>query len=373
MLGVICLVLAAFSIGLLVNRDQTPTVAPASPSTASTTPLVAPLVQQGTIPADPNDPAAAVAQALGPAVVQLDNGEGLGSGVIYDGSGLILTNADVVQNSQTLNVQFQNGSTAQGTVLGHDPQADIAVVRVSTPNLVVARLSDGKVNVGQTAIAIGSPFGLPQTITQGIISAVDRPVDGEQNEEGGATVTINMLQTDAPINPGNSGGALANRQGEVVGINTSIFSQSGDNNGIGFAIPIQTAKTVADKIVTGQSLDHGFLGISSQPVDSGDAGAEIADVQAGSPAADAGLQVGDVVKSIDGQAVKSPSDLSARVVAHSPGDRVTLQITRDGKDITITVPLGTRTSSGSSSTPSTRGRSTTTTEPTTTTTTGPGG
>jgi putative serine protease PepD len=350
----LCLLLGGICIGLAVHRDGTTTAA-TTPGTVSGGAVGAPVVvPSGTIPADEQDPAAAVAQALGPAVVQLDNGQGLGSGVIYDASGLILTNSHVVEDSTTLNVQFENGTSVKGQVLGHDPEADIAVVKVDAPNLTVARLSDGKVTVGQTAIAIGSPFGLPQTVTQGIISAVDRSVDGEQNSQGGATITINMIQTDAPINPGNSGGALADRTGAVIGINTSIFSESGDNNGIGFAIPIQTAKTVADKIVKGEPLDHAYLGVSTTTVDNGGVGAQIADVRPGSPADSAGLQVGDVVTQIDGDAVKNPPDLSARVVAHTPGDRVALVVQRGGATLTITVTLGTRASSSTTTPPTTR-------------------
>jgi len=336
-LAAMCLVLAGLSVGLLVNRSSTRTVG-----------SVTPALTAGTLP---EDPAAAVAKALGGAVVQIENAEGLGSGVVYDPSGLILTNAHVVGSARELEVHFGDGATAPGRVLGSDPEADVAVVKIEEPDVLAARLGDDKVVVGQMAIAIGSPFGLDQSVTAGIISAVDRPVPGNND------ITINMIQTDAPINPGNSGGALANRAGEVIGINTSIYSQNGENSGIGFAIPIQTAKTVADKIVNGEPLDHGWLGVSSSSPDDGSAGAQISEVNAGSPAEKAGLEAGDVVVAVDDGTVKSPQDLSARVVGRSPGDKVKLKVRRGGGEQVVEATLGTR---PSATTPKRRSRPTTT-------------
>jgi S1-C subfamily serine protease len=320
----ICLLLAGLSAGLLVNRTA---------GTRTVTGAVTPAVPAGSLP---EDPAAAVAKVLGSTVVQLETPEGLGSGVVYDPNGLILTNAHVVGTARDLDVHFDDGRTTNGQVLGSDPEADVAVVKVTEANIVPARLDDDKVVVGQMAIAIGSPFGLDQSVTAGIVSAVDRPVPGNND------ITINMIQTDAPINPGNSGGALANRLGEVIGINTSIYSQSGENSGIGFAIPIQTAKTVADKIVNGEPLDHGWLGVSSSPPDDGNAGAQVSDVSVSSPAEQAGLQVGDVVVGVDDGPVKSPQDLSARVLGHSPGDKVKLKVRRGGREQTVEATLGKR-------------------------------
>jgi S1-C subfamily serine protease len=277
-----------------------------------------------------------VAKALGSSVVQLDTEDGLGSGVVYDPSGLILTNAHVVGTARELDVHFDDGRTAPGQVLGSDSEADVAVVKVEVPNLTVARLDDDKIAVGQTAIAIGSPFGLDQSVTAGIVSAVDRPLPGNND------ITINMIQTDAPINPGNSGGALANRAGEVIGVNTLIYSQTGENSGIGFAIPIQTAKTVADKIVKGEPLDHGWLGVSSSPTDDGSGGAQLSDISVSSPAEQAGLEVGDIVIGIDDSLVKGPTQLSALVIGHSPGDHVKLKLRRGGKEQTVDVTLGKR-------------------------------
>jgi putative serine protease PepD len=338
-LVVACIALAAFSGGLLLNRN----------TSRVATGTVTPPVSAGTLP---EDPAAAVAQALGGSVVQLDTDEGLGSGVVYDEAGHVLTNAHVVGQARQLDVHFADGRTAPGQVLGLDTEADVAVVQIEGDTPVPARLDDDRVVVGSMAIAIGSPFGLDQSVTAGIVSAVDRPVPGDNN------ITINMIQTDAPINPGNSGGALANRLGEVIGINTSIYSQSGENSGIGFAIPIQTAKTVADKIVKGEPLDHGWLGVSSSPPDDGSGGAEISDVSAGSPAEKAGLAVGDVVIAVDDGQVRTPQDLSARVVGHSPGDKIKIKVRRDNQERVVEATLDKR---PAQSTTRRRGRTTTTT------------
>jgi putative serine protease PepD len=329
------LVFAGLTAGLLMERP------------VQTTGVLSPPVTPGSLP---DDPAAAVAAALAPSVVQIDTEEGVGSGVVYDASGLILTNAHVVGTARNLDVRLNDGRTAPGQVLGSDTETDVAVIKTDAPGLTVARLDDDKLVVGQMAIAIGSPFGLDQSVTAGIVSAVDRPLTGNSD------ITINMIQTDAPINPGNSGGALANRTGEVIGINTLIFSQTGENSGIGFAIPIQTAKTVADKVVKGEPLDHGWLGVSSSPTDDGSGGAQVSDITADSPAEQAGLQIGDVVIGVDASPVKTPSGLSAIVVAHSPGDRVSVKVRRGADEETITVTLGKRPASTS-----TRRRRTTTT------------
>ncbi|MCX7619236.1 MAG: trypsin-like peptidase domain-containing protein [Acidimicrobiales bacterium] len=306
------------------NLRSTGTLAP-SATNQEATPIVA---------GDASEPAAEVAKVLSPSVVQIENGDGLGSGVIYTADGLILTNAHVVGSSRTVKVRLSDGSVSTGRVLGTDVSSDVAVVDIDRSGLTPARLAEDPPVVGQMAIALGSPFGLQSTVTAGIVSAVDRPVSGETG------VAVNMIQTDAPINPGNSGGALANRRGEVIGINASIFSRSGDNSGIGFAIPIQTAKTIADKIQRGESLAKGYLGVETRPTSTdGRAGAQIARVLVGTPADKAGLEPGDLITAIDGNPVKNPTDLSARIAGHSPGDRVVLEVDRGGQTRTIEVEL----------------------------------
>ena len=307
----------------VVAASQPPAVAVADP-----TPLV-----EG----DTDEPVAAVAEALGPSVVKIQTQEGLGSGVVYDESGLILTNAHVVGSATSVEVLFSDGTTLTGEVLGADEANDIAVVQVeATGNLSVARLATEQARVGQLAVAVGSPFGLEQTVTSGVVSAVNRPVQGATND------VVGMLQTDAPINPGNSGGALANRQAEVIGINSMIFSESGENNGIGFAIPIDRAKEIADALVGGGTVDRGYLGVSSTTPTDGEAGAEITQVEPGSAAASGGLEVGDVIVGVDGAAIKAQGDLAVTIGTHSPGDQVDVEVLRAGKSVTVSVTLGSK-------------------------------
>lgn len=286
------------------------------------------------VPVGVDEPVAAVAQALSPAVVMIQAGDGLGSGFVYDASGLVLTNAHVVGGGDEVEVVFDDGSSVEGEVLGSDELTDVAVVQIDPPNdLEVAQLADGEPRVGQLVVALGSPFGLDQTVTSGVVSAVGRAVTNPQG------ASVEMLQTDAPINPGNSGGALANRAGEVVGMPTLIYSESGENNGIGFAIPIQTALEVADRIVRGETLERGKLGVSTQPAADGSAGALVAEVESGSAADEAGFERGDVIVAIDGDPVKGSAELAARIQAHQPGDEVTLDVERDGETVTIEATL----------------------------------
>lgn len=285
---------------------------------------------------DPADePVAAVAAALGPAVVQVERGDGLGSGVIYDAEGLVLTNAHVVGGASEVDIVLADGTRLDGEVVGADPTRDLAVVRVRPDaELPVADIGDpSAVLVGQAAIAVGSPFGLQQTVTSGIVSAVERPVESTE-------VMLGMIQTDAPINPGNSGGALADRAGRVIGINSSIFSESGENNGIGFAIPIDVAIETARRIVEGESLEPARLGVSVGPDPDGRPGAFIEDVVSGSAAAEAGIEDGDRVVAVDGDDVRGADHLVVKVSNHFPGDEVELRLVRDGDTIERTLVLG---------------------------------
>ena len=231
-----------------VSQEQTTTTTPSVAPDSGSVPLV---------PLDVDEPATFVADALGPAVVQIETDFGLGSGVIYD-DGLILTNNHVVEGAQIVRVKLADGQVLSGEIVGTDPTTDIAVIAAGAgTGLPSAQLATGeKATVGQIAIAIGSPFDLQQSVTAGIVSAVDRPIP---NLEG----VVAMIQTDAPINPGNSGGALADRQGRVIGINTSIQTDgtSQANVGVGFAIPIDTALRIADLLVAGEPIQRGFLGV----------------------------------------------------------------------------------------------------------------
>jgi putative serine protease PepD len=298
--------------------------------------------QPGPVSGDSAEPAAAVAEALSPAVVQINTGQGLGSGFIYDESGLILTAAHVTSGATEVEVRLADGSRLAGPVIGSDDSTDVAVVKVApSDDLPVAVLATGvELQVGQLAVAIGSPFGLDQTVTAGIVSAIGRSTQ----TPGGV---IPAIQTDAPINSGNSGGALADRQGRVIGINDSIITGSAGstgsgNVGIGFAIPIDIAKAVADRIVAGESTDAGFLGVEGADATGSRAGAAITSVQAGSPAAEAGVTAADVVTAVDGRKVSSMIDLAAAVRTKQPGDQVSLTVVRDGDERTVEVTLGTQ-------------------------------
>jgi putative serine protease PepD len=288
-------------------------------------------------PSSTQEPIAAVAAAVSPSVVQIETNSGLGSGVIYTTDGYILTAAHVVDGAgKSVKVRLADGSLKDGNVVGSDDASDIAVVKIDGNNLEAASLATGvKVEVGQTAVAIGSPFGLEETVTAGIVSAVDRP----QETPGGA---IDMIQIDAPINPGNSGGPVADKQGRVFGIADSIITQTGDNAGVGFLVPIDLAKDVADKLVAGDPVEFAFLGVSTDPTTTsvvGD-GAVIVDVTKDSPADKAGLQQGDKIVSIDSSPVRDPIELGARVRSHKPGDVVHVTFERDGNQQSVDVTLG---------------------------------
>ena len=278
------------------------------------------------------EPVADAAAIILPSVVQIQSGGGVGSGVIYDSNGLILTAAHVVEGSDTVTVRFEDGEEVSGTVLGGTSGADVAVVQVERTGLPAAELAlDGAAQVGQLAIAVGSPWGLQGTVTSGVISAVDQPVDGNA-----------LLQTDAAINPGNSGGALVDREGRVLGINVSIFSMSGANDGVGFAVPIDVAADLADRVVNGESLGFAMLGVTGSDVESGQAGALIAEVSSDSAADEAGVETGDLVVSIDGVPVQGIEDLAAQVRSHRPGTTVDVVVVRDGGEVTLTVTLDER-------------------------------
>jgi putative serine protease PepD len=313
--------------------DDDAATAGSSSSAVATTPV------SGPVDGASEEPVAAVAAAVAPAVVQLESSSGLGSGFVYDESGLILTAHHVVEGAEQVQVRLADGTLLEGQVLGGDPSTDVAVVKVDpSADLVVATLATGvDVAVGQLAIAIGSPFGLDQTVTSGIVSAV-----GRSSETPGGVIPA--IQTDAPINSGNSGGALVDRQGRIIGINDSIITGGGESNGnlgIGFAIPIDIAKAVADRIVAGESTDAGYLGVEGAESTGNRAGAAIASIEPGSPAADAGLVEGDVVVAVDGQRVSSMIDLAAKIRTSQPGDSVTMTVERDGQETEVTVELGT--------------------------------
>jgi putative serine protease PepD len=288
-----------------------------------------------------SEPVASVAKVLSPAAVQLQGEQDLGSGFIYDSSGLILTAAHVVAGNDDMTVRLNDGTQVEGKIVGSDEATDVAVVKIDVGHkLPVAQLATGvPVEVGQLAIALGSPYGLTQSVTSGIVSAVNRTVPGAPNNP------VALIQTDAPINPGTSGGMLANRHGQVIGVNDSIISGSSPgaeagNVGVGFAIPIDLAKSVADKLVAGQPIEFGYLGVKTKDADGSRVGGLIAEVEPNSPASKAGLKTGDVVVKVDDSPVGSGTDLAAAIRARKPGDQVRLSVFRDGKEQQVTVTLG---------------------------------
>ena len=285
-----------------------------------------------------------------------------GSGFVYDTSGHVLTNQHVVDNATNIRVTFSNGSTYSATVVGTDPSTDVAVLKVDAPASELHPLTLGNsstVRVGDGAVAIGAPFGLDETVTSGIVSAIGREI----NAPDGSTIT-DAIQTDAAINHGNSGGPLLDLHGKVVGISSQIESDSGGNDGVGFAVPSNTVKRVATALIANGKVSHAQLGVRVQTIPPAAAytigeaaGVAVVEVQPGSAAADAGLKAstgtksvngvsyptgGDVITEVDGQKVETSADLKAAIDAHAPGDTIKLTVVRGGDSRTVTVTLDAR-------------------------------
>jgi putative serine protease PepD len=262
-----------------------------------------------------------------------------GSGFVYDTSGHVVTNAHVVENASAIQVRSSSGQTYDATVVGVDASTDLAVIDVDAPSSAFTPLTladSSALQVGQEVVAIGSPFGLENTVTSGIVSALDRSMEAPNG------YTINgAIQTDAAINHGNSGGPLLDLEGRVVGVNSQIESDSGGNDGVGFAVPSNTVKSIASQLVAGGTVEHAYLGVGLTQTQSG-AGAEVSEVRSGAPAAAAGLQAGDVITSVDGDPVASVQELQSAIETRKPGDTVKIGFDRDGADRTVSVELGTR-------------------------------
>jgi serine protease Do len=264
----------------------------------------------------------------------------LGSGVVVSGEGHILTNNHVVADVDEIQVQLHDGRTLPARVIGTDPRTDLAVLRVEAGNLAPLPFGDSDtVAVGQRVVAIGNPFGLEETVTQGIISATGRSTPDSATE---------FFQTDTAINPGNSGGPLVNLRGEIVGINTAIGGETGNWAGVGFAIPSNTARRVLEGILETGTVIRGFLGVVSVPVTEEIAsqmglpdtrGALIADVGGVTPAARAGIRRGDVIRSFGGHVIRNPAELRRRIAESPVGERVTAGIIRDGRNIEVAVEI----------------------------------
>jgi putative serine protease PepD len=288
--------------------------------------------------------------------------QGQGSGFVYDAQGHVVTNQHVVDGAETVSVRLWDGSTYDATVVGSDPSTDLAVIKVDAPANVLEALSLGDSNeltVGENVVAFGSPFGLEGTVTSGIVSALHRQMTAPND------FTINdSIQTDAAINHGNSGGPLVNGAGEVVGVNAQIESESGGSDGIGFAIPSSTIKTIVPQIIADGSVEHAYLGVGVATINNSVAeelgvpvGVELTDVREGGPAAAAGFQAasgsatidgqsfptgGDVITEVDGKAITTGAELQNAVDAKKPGDSISITYTRDGESHTVEITLGTR-------------------------------
>jgi putative serine protease PepD len=263
-----------------------------------------------------------------------------GSGFVYDASGHVITNAHVVDGAQSAKVRFADGKSYDATVVGVDASTDLAVLKVDAPSSALHPLDladSSQVAVGDVVVAIGSPFGLENSVTAGIVSALGRSMKAPN----GYTIT-GSIQTDAAINHGNSGGPLLDLDGKVVGVNAQIESESGGNDGVGFAIPSGTVKLIVAQILEDGSVQHAYLGVSVTEATGGTAGAQLAEVRVGTPAAQAGLQAGDVLTAVDGDTVSSAAALQSAIDAKKPGDSVMLDYLRDGTRHTVTVVLGTR-------------------------------
>ena len=271
---------------------------------------------------------------------------GLGSGFVISPDGYIVTNAHVVENAEEITVRFNDKREMQAKVVGADTRSDVAVIKVDATNLPVVKIGDTKrLRPGEWVIAIGSPFGFNNTVTAGIVSATSREnLSGDPNLDA-----VPFIQTDVAVNPGNSGGPLLNMRGEVVGINSQIFSRTGSFAGISFAIPIDYAFNVADQLMKTGKVTRGRIGVGIQNVTRelaeslglGKAqGAVVGNVEEGSPAAKGGLEVGDVILKIDGRPVEGSADLSRTIRGLKPGTRVNLNVWRAGKPRDVTIAVG---------------------------------
>lgn len=269
----------------------------------------------------------------------------LGSGVIVSADGYVLTNNHVIEGAEQIAVALPNGKTVPARTVGTDPESDLAVLRVNQTGLAPVEFGDSNaLQVGDVVLAVGDPFGIGQTVTQGIVSATGRNRVGINTFE-------NFIQTDAAINPGNSGGALVDIEGRLVGINSAIFSQSGGSQGIGFAIPVSLAREVMDQIIATGRVERGWLGVQAQDLTpelaqrtgaKSGTGVLISAVARRGPAAAAGLKPGDVVTAIEGKAVPDAAALMAATAAIKPGSVVNVDVLRQAKPLSLRATLGER-------------------------------
>jgi len=362
--------LACQSMGLQPAAQQPTAVVPVMP--------VMPVQSNAVNPASEQEGLVALYQNVSPGTVAIITDTGQGSGFVYDGMGNIVTNYHVIEGANTVEVRFTSGYMAYGEVIGTDLDSDLAIVKVDAPASELRPLPLGDsstLQVGQTVVAIGNPFGLNSTMTVGIISALGRTLDSIHEAGGGSFFTAgDIIQTDAAINPGNSGGPLFNTNGEVIGVNRAIrttnFTENGEpvNSGIGFAISVNMIKRVVPVLIEKGKYDYPYLGISAMPSETltlpvvealglkSFTGAYVTDVVNGGPADQAGiipgreetgiqnlLGGGDLIVGIDGRAVRTFDEMLAYLITNKgPGDSVVLQVLRGAERVDVTIVLGSR-------------------------------
>lgn len=337
-----------------------------SPSSSSSTVRV--------LPPETDEPVVAAAAAALPSVVSIDVAgsgrssdslgilpeghpdapvRGNGSGIAYrnteEGATYIVTNAHVVETADEIYVTGVDRERRKAELVGSDSETDIAVVRVDGELPVIALSDSDELKVGQSATAIGSPFGLSHSVTSGVISAIGRSLPGTTGSRGNVYPLVDVIQTDAAINPGNSGGALVDREGKLIGMNTAIYSDTGQSGGVGFAVPVNTVVRVAEQLIEVGSAQTPFLGIVGQDVTADlaqeegldvDEGAFVVEVLEGTRADDAGLRAGDVIVSLDDAPIRSMDDLLLQVRRKNIGSTVTLEVWRDGSTTKIEMEVG---------------------------------
>jgi putative serine protease PepD len=329
-LAVLLIATGSFAAGIWAGGDDSTTAPAAS----------APLPRKGG-----QTRAGAVYAAASPAVVSIRAGNSTGTGFLFAADGRIVTNYHVVSGNDQVDVHFgPDGGSIDGEVLGTDPSSDLAMVKIdpgAIPNGVKPlRLADSRsVRVGDLAIAIGNPFGLDRTATEGIISGVGREIQAPN----GFSID-SVIQTDAPINPGNSGGPLLDSGGRVIGVNSQIETGGSQGNvGIGFAVPSNKVREVAPALSRGKQIKRAYLGLETSPATgSNGSGAEVQGTVSGGPAERAGVQTGDVVTSVDGTKISEPSDVAQAIADNKPGEQVSVVVQRDGSTQTLRITLGTR-------------------------------
>ena len=348
------LVIAVLAVAGMFDRTERVVTGPTGGTSSPTTSVAQPKATAGSVSAiyQQVSPGVAFIEARGSAQSSpLDPTGGggggggqaaSGSGFLIDEQGRVVTNDHVVEGASSFSIRFgSDGKAIPAKLLGKDPSTDLAVLQVDAGALPektkpLELASSESLRPGDSAIAIGSPFGLSGTVTTGIVSALDRTIQSPN----GLPIS-GVLQTDAAINPGNSGGPLLDAQGRVIGVNSQIASSASQSSGVGFAVPVDTVKQIVPQLISGDEVERGYIGITSAENQSGE-GAVVADITADGPAAGSDLRTGDRITAVDGEAVTDPSDLTGVILQRKPGEKVKLTVERDGEQRTIEVQLGTR-------------------------------